>query len=278
MMSIRETCYNCKSKSNIFYYTENGFHLHQCKSCDLIFVINPPEEESILNAHQQGLHKGKDKDLVVSQVFQEGKARYLYSILNEMFKKNEINGKKWLDIGSGTGELLLALKQFTNNNIDLIGSEPNTLKRNIANAKNLKTSFIHINDCNLKFNFISILNVYSHLYEPVKFLKKLNNLLLPNGEIFIETSDTVKYLAKDHYKPFHLPDHLSFASEKIIKDIFLRNGYEFISIKKTPLVKGGLIKLIKETIKFIVPNYESQLIRFIKYRKTDIFLRFRKIK
>jgi hypothetical protein len=107
---------------------------------------------------------------------------------------------------------------------------------------------------------------------------KLNNLLLPNGEIFIETSDTVKYLAKDHYKPFHLPDHLSFASEKIIRGIFLRNGYEFVSIKKTPLVKGGLIKLIKETIKYIIPNYESQLIKFVKYRKTDIFLRFRKIK
>ena len=277
-MITRKTCYNCNGKSNIFYATENGFDLHQCKNCDLIFVVNPPKEETILNSHEQGLHKGKVKDLVVAPLFQEGKVHYLSSILEEMFYKNEIKGKKWLDIGSGTGEFILALKKFTNNNIDLIGSEPNILKRNIANAKNLQTSYIDIDNCNLKFNFISILNVYSHLYDPVKFLNKLNNLLLPNGEIFIETSDTVKYQAKDHYKPFHLPDHLSFASEKIIKDIFLRNSYEFISIKKTPLVKGGLIKLIKETIKYIVPNYESQLIKFLKYRKTDMFLRFRKIK
>ena len=215
-MYTRETCYNCESKSNKFYYTENGFHLYQCKNCELIFVKNPPDEGTILNSHQQGLHKGKDRDLVVSQIFQKGKVNYLNSILSKMFDRNEIKGKKWLDLGSGTGEFILAIKQFTDNDINIVGSEPNHLKREIANKNNLPTSFVEIDKCNLKFNFISILNVYSHIYNPVEFIKKLHSLLAPNGEIFIETSDTVRLSAKNHYKPFHLPDHLSFASEKII--------------------------------------------------------------
>ena len=100
---------------------------------------------------------------------------------------------------------------------------------------------------------LSMLNVYSHIYDPVNFIKKLRRLLKPNGEIFIETSDTVNLTAKQHYKPFYLPDHLSFASEKILKDIFNRNGFRFILIK-TPLVKVVLYKFFKELVSFFYLN------------------------
>jgi len=147
----------------------------------------------------------------------------------------------------------------------------------VALEKKINTTFVDIENTDIKYDYISMLNVYSHIYDPVDFIKKLKRLLKPNGEIFIETSDTVNLSAKQHYKPFYLPDHLSFASEKILKEIFNKNGFRFISIKKTPLVKGGIYKFIKELIKFVLPNYESNLIKMIRYRKTDIFMRFKKI-
>jgi 2-polyprenyl-3-methyl-5-hydroxy-6-metoxy-1,4-benzoquinol methylase len=276
-MNLRKNCYNCNSSSNEFYFRENGFDLHQCKSCNLIFVTNPPKQENILNSHQQGMHRGVDKDLVIEASFQFGKVKYLNSILKSMFKIEEIKSKKWLDIGSGTGEFILAIKNFTNNNVDVIGSEPNLAKQKVAIERKINTTFIDIENTDDKYDYISMLNVYSHIYDPIDFIKKLKKLLKPCGEIFIETSDTVNLTSKQHYKPFYLPDHLSFASEKILKDIFLKNGFKFISIKKTPLVKGGLYKLFKELIKFFLPNYNSHLIKMIKYRETDIFLRFQKI-
>jgi len=276
-MNLRNTCYNCSGSLNEFYYRENGFDLHQCKSCSLIFVINPPKQENILDSHQQGMHRGVDNNLIIEASFQLGKVKYLYYILKSMFSLDEIENKKWLDIGSGTGEFILAIKNFTNDNIDIIGSEPNLDKQKIAIEKKINTTFIDIENTNDKYDFISMLNVYSHIYNPVDFIQKVKKLLKPNGEIFIETSDTVSFSAKQHYKPFYLPDHLSFASEKILKDIFERNGFKFISIKKTPLVKGGFYKFIKELIKFFLPKYKSKLKEMIKFRETDIFLRFKKI-
>jgi len=276
-MELRKNCYNCGNASNEFYFRENGFDLHQCKSCNLIFVINPPKQENILDSHQQGMHRGLNKDLVIEASFQSGKVEYLNFILKSMFSVNEIISKKWLDIGSGTGEFILAIKNFTNNKVDIIGSEPNLEKQKVALEKKINTTFVDIENTDIKYDYISMLNVYSHIYDPVDFIKKLKRLLKPNGEIFIETSDTVNLSAKQHYKPFYLPDHLSFASEKILKEIFNKNGFRFISIKKTPLVKGGIYKFIKELIKFVLPNYESNLIKMIRYRKTDIFMRFKKI-
>lgn len=276
-MNLRKNCYNCGSNSSEFYFSENGFDLHQCNSCRLIYVINPPKQEEILASHQQGMHKGSDANLVIEASFQIGKVNYLHSILRSMFVMDEIKNKKWLDIGSGTGEFILAIKNFADDNIDILGSEPNLDKQRIANKKKINTTFVDIDNSDDKYDFISMLNVYSHIYDPVNFIKKLRRLLKPNGEIFIETSDTVNLTAKQHYKPFYLPDHLSFASEKILKDIFNRNGFRFISIKKTPLVKGGLYKFFKELVKFFLPKYKSSLKEMIRYRKTDIFLRFRKI-
>ena len=58
------------------------------------------------------MHKGSDANLVIEASFQIGKVNYLHSILRSMFVMDEIKNKKWLDIGSGTGEFILAIKNF----------------------------------------------------------------------------------------------------------------------------------------------------------------------
>ena len=133
-MNLRKNCYNCENSSE-FYFSENGLiyinAIHR-----LIYVINPPKQEEILASHQQGMHKGSDVNLVIEASFQIGKVNYLHSILRSMFVMDEIKNKKWLDIGSGTGEFILAIKNFADDNIDILGSEPNLDKQKIANKKN----------------------------------------------------------------------------------------------------------------------------------------------
>ena len=133
------------------------------------------------------------------------------------------------DIGSGTGEFILAIKNFADDNIDILGSEPNLDKQKIANKK-INTTFVDIDNSDDKYDFISMLNVYS-ISMTYKFYK-IKKITKTKWRNLIETSDTVNLTAKQHYKPY-LPDHLSFASEKILKDIFNRNGFRFISKKNT---------------------------------------------
>ena len=86
-----------------------------------------------------------------------------------MFVMDEIKNKE-LDIGSGTGEFILAIKNFADDNIDILGSEPNLDKQKIANKK-INTTFVDIDNSDDKYDFISMLNVYSHIYDPVNFIK-----------------------------------------------------------------------------------------------------------
>ena len=96
--------------------------------------------------------------------------------------------------------------------------------------------------------------------------------------MILETGDTAGLSARDHYRPFYLPDHLSFASEEIVVGILERLGYEIIRIKKYPAMQPDLRIIARELAKLVLPNYESSLRYYLKwklYAQTDMFIRAR---
>jgi SAM-dependent methyltransferase len=129
-----------------------------------------------------------------------------------------------------------------------------------------------------KYDFISLLNVYSHLPNPPAFLKSLKNLLNPGGEIVVQTGDTAHFPADEHYRPFYLPDHLSFASEKIVTGILKRLGFEILCICKYPYFSVTPEVVVKEIVKALLPQYQSRIWYYLKwksYSQTDMFIRAR---
>jgi len=149
----------------------------------------------------------------------------------------------------------------------------------------LNVGYFDIESHEDKYDVISLLNVYSHLPDPPELLKSLKKNLNPNGEVLIETGDTADFSEKDHYRPFYLPDHVSFASEKIVTGILQRLGFEIISVTKYPYPNSpqsfiSPLCIAKEIIKAVLPNYQSKLKEYLKnnyYRncwsKTDMYIR-----
>ena len=127
-----------------------------------------------------------------------------------------------------------------------------------------------------KYDAISLLNVYSHLPNPPAFLELLKGCLNPGGELIIETGDTANLSSKEHYRPFYLPDHLSFASEQIVLDIMKRLGFEILAVKKYPYVRLSPKGIAREIVKAILPRYDSRIRYFAnwkRYSQTDMFIR-----
>lgn len=273
-------CYNCLSQQSEYYAEENGYMLVKCSACGLLYVQNPPSLDQITNAHTQGLHGGK-KTIQVTGRYDPFAVKRYSSILGDLFENGLQDEIHWLDVGCGYGEFIEALKEFGPRSLKILGSEPNVHKQKSARARGLDVQFIDLNMHQNKYDYISLLNVYSHLPNPPLFLSKLKDILKPNGEIIIETGDTANLSASDHYRPFYVPDHLSFASEKIVTDILLRLGFEIIALKKYPFMPLSAATVAKELIKIFLPGYRSGLLALIapakKLPPTDMYIRARKI-
>ncbi len=276
-------CYNCGSYQSSFYAKENGFTLIKCNTCSLIYMQNMPSDSEISESHKQGLHKGL-KQLNMTGEFNEKKIPKYINILNDLYSTFNTNTHTWLDVGCGHGEFIIALNKFSKNRLDITGTEPNVKKQESARDRGLDVKYFDLESHNKKYDCISLLNVFSHLPNPPAFFKILRNLLNSNGELIIQTGDTSKFTAKEHYKPFLLPDHVSFASEEILTNILENTGFEVLSVKKYPYPlfseKPKVTQIVKEIIKMVLPQYKSRLFQYLNYKyykklyeNTDMYIR-----
>lgn len=271
-MEIR-TCYSCGSSKHKYFTEENGFNIVKCNVCGLLFVKNRPDDNEISEARKQGVHGGLNS-LDVTGVYDPNKIPIYLKVLDDLFEGDLCNKRNWLDVGCGHGEFMEAVQQYSAGKIAVIGSEPNVHKQKSAEQRHLNVGYLDIDTHNETYDIISLLNVYSHLTDPPDFLSSVKKNLKPSGELILETGNTAELSFEDHYRPFYLPDHLSFASESIVVGILERLGYEIICIKKYPLIRFSIMRYAKDLIKCIMPKAKSNFRYYRKiYSQSDMYIR-----
>lgn len=277
---IETNCYNCGSSESTLYDVENGYHYVKCSGCGLIYLNPRPKEEDITSASYSGEHIGEKKINVTGR----HKIRMIRSYLKKLsdfYKEGElqIKGAEWIDIGCGFGEFINSLKLFSNFQLNVCGSEPNKQKAMSCKKRGIEVDFIDLETHSKKYDYISLLNVYSHLPNPIIFLKKLKRLLKPGGELFIETGHTSHLPVKDHQRPYNAPDHLSFANREIVESILERIGFDIIetriyrneSLPKITNLNGVILQLAK----IILRRGGNWRNFFNKYPNRDMYIRAR---
>lgn len=225
-------CYNCDSRDYFFYDSENGYNYVKCNNCGLIYLNPRPDNNEITNANRNGVHKGEN-EIDITGDYNTEKNKNYRSIISDFYsiKELQLRNLKWLDIGCGFGEFIEVLNTYSNSRLDIIGLEPNLKKVMSCKQRNLNVDYFDIYNTDEKFDFISLLNVYSHLPNPVEYLTKVKDILTPHGELFLETGHSSHLPPKRHHKPYYAPDHLSFANKKIIENILERIGFRIIKTK-----------------------------------------------
>lgn len=256
-------CYNCGSNNASDFAQENGFSLVKCTGCGLLYVNPRPNAEEVDQAHKLGQHRGAE--LIQTTGFYDfSKVSSYTQTLKEVFVDGKVlKGKQWLDIGCGFGEFLEALNMFSSDGVIAKGVEPNVKKAAAARNNGLDVSYFDLAEHQEKYDYISILNVYSHLPDPLKTISEWKNLLLPGGQLILETGDTADLTVEQHPKPFYLPDHLSFASETIVTNILEKSGFEVLGVYKYPEVRQTPMAIFREVLKALIPGKRSKLWRLI---------------
>ena len=136
----------------------------------------------------------------------------------------------WLDIGCGYGEFLTALKSTVGTKSALMGSEPNRRKAHYAQERGLDVAYHDLDDLPDKFTHISLLNVFSHLPEPVGFLSRARDHLEPGGELLIQTGNGADLNRQDVPGALWLPDHLIFGGRVTLDHLIQMLGMDLQKI------------------------------------------------
>jgi SAM-dependent methyltransferase len=187
--------------------------------------VNPrPSDGEVSEAARTGLHQGESAFERIGEFDERKIATYLH-VLERIFRGRTDLGPRWLDIGCGHGEFLVALQRYAALNETLLGIEPSKPKRESALGRGL-----HVEDETFRgepaaFDGLSLLNVYSHLPDPVHALKQWAQWLKPGGQLLLQTGDSCHLPLRYHHKPFELPDHLSFSNERLLRRLLERVGF-----------------------------------------------------
>jgi hypothetical protein len=85
-------------------------------------------------------------------------------------------------------------------------------------------------------DFISIVDVFSHIPAFDGFFAIVRSVLNPHGELFLETGNLADLDQQNDFPgDLGLPDHLVFAGEKQFGMFLSRAGFEITAIDRVPI-------------------------------------------
>ena len=149
------------------------------------------------------------------------------------WSEEELQGmRKWLDVGAGNGELLMALRHL-NADLDALGIETTQYKIEHATAKGLTVIKKPLEDFAAdSYDVVSAMNVLSHVARPVGFYAALGRIVRPGGCIWMSTGNAADIPMQEAPGRFDLPDHLVFAGRRHVYTIFHRMGFHVKSYQE----------------------------------------------
>lgn len=243
-------CPFCNENVSTLWAQENGFTAVKCSFCGLIYVNPRPVASYIDDAVKKGIH-GDNRNVIGKP--RPAKVFFYRKIFLDIFTDVWASKRKvsWLDVGAGFGEIVETLISLAPPGSVIEGIEPMGPKVQLANKNGINIIEGYVHDINRTYEFVSLIDVYSHIPDFRSFLKDIVKVLDNKGELFIETGNTAE-LEHINQVPaeLNLPDHLVFASEEIVCKILEDEGFSLVSIKRKRI--DNFTFFLKNIIKKII--------------------------
>ena len=223
-------CPVCREKLEIgqnFQFIQNyesndgNFTLYQCPNCGVQFWM--PFKNPGPGWYEK--YKVYDRLFFVKPKIRCG---YHKKVL-KLFRKQNFDKKKFLDLGCGTGEFIFNLKQ---KGLEIWGVDFSqtfiNIARNYFNLKNLRVMSFKdfFSQRKLpKFDYISFFEVIEHLDNPKYFLQEIRKFLKPKGTIILSTPCRERILVNwvEGEFPYH---HLSRWNKESLTCFLEKNGFK----------------------------------------------------
>ena len=211
-----------------YMITQEQFMIVECKSCGFHFTNPIPEENQIGEYY-------KSEEYISHSSTKKGVINFLYNVVrNHTLKqkikwiKNTTDGRKLLDIGSGTGHFL---KTANEKGFSGYGIEPDDDARNFAHKEH------HVRSCaqeelyNMETKSVDVItmwHVLEHVYHLEKDIQEIHRILSSSGKLFVAVPNMGSYDAKYYGKfwaAYDVPRHLYHFQKTDISKLFSNNGF-----------------------------------------------------
>ncbi len=248
---VEVKCNLCNSSFNSLKYVKDGFRVVKC-GCGMVFV-NPRLREI---KYDKGYFK------------REGSVYEDYLEERELKKKNfrmvvkdikKLKRGRLLDVGCGTGELLEVSKE---NGYSVKGVEISEFASGYCSGKFevINKSFNEV-EFEEKFDVVTMMDYIEHSKDPFSDLRKVKNILNENGLLVIATGDIDSWFAKlmgRNWNFLNPEEHLYYFSEKSLKKMLEKNGFEIIKIKKDFRYVS-----LRNFLRYFKINFGSKKVKFL---------------
>jgi len=195
-----------------------------CHRCRLVYQNPRPKADDMIASYV-----GMENE----EYLREMDCRSINAHLSVMTIRQHIKKGRLLDVGCSTGFILNAARP----SFQVEGVEPSLWSaRQAQNMFNLKVQQGSIEDSNFKdnsFDVVSMVDVIEHLTDPKSALKKVNQILRPNGLFYIVTPDfrSLSSCLMGRYWWGLRPSHLYYFSRKTLSRLLKQTGFRPVTIK-----------------------------------------------
>jgi Zn ribbon nucleic-acid-binding protein len=270
-------CPYCKSDDAEPWAEENGYFAVRCTACDFLYVNPRPNSKLRNRATELGVHEAAGNMVLTERHLPTKVAQYA-KIIQKMFPEfaTRTTPLSWTDVGAGYGEVMQAVQAVAPENSVVRGIEPMKAKADAACAAGLDVRNEFIGPDTPKSEHVSLINVFSHINEFDEFVEQLSGILLPRGEILIETGDMTLVRERNELPgPLDLPDHVVFAGHNHITGFLKRHGFEIVMVQTERI--DGLIytakniakKLLGRNVRLALPHQSPYRTMFVRARKLN---------
>ena len=234
-------CPLCESeKSELF--DERLFRGHQvsnriCGNCGLVYQsprMTTAELDDFYASEYRQVYQGDEGPTKKDLFIQNGRTASLLDFLSSQ----NIQPKRYLDIGSSSGIMLKRFQEYFN--CEAVGVEPGDAYRDYARKLGL-TIYADIADLKKtgenKFDLISMAHVLEHMPDPVGYLADLRrDVLSPSGGLLIEVPNLYSH------ESFEIAHMTSFSGHSL-RQVMYKAGYQVVALKKHGQPRSELLPL-----------------------------------
>ncbi len=138
-----------------------------------------------------------------------------------------------LDIGCGTGEFLLEMRQF---GWEVVGTEPGEAARNFARRMGLPV-FEDISRVEVQFDVITLWHVLEHVHDVPALFREIRGHLASDGLLLLALPNRESHDARafaSRWVAYDAPRHLYHFCPADVKKLAAQNGFRVLRLEALP--------------------------------------------
>jgi 2-polyprenyl-3-methyl-5-hydroxy-6-metoxy-1,4-benzoquinol methylase len=219
--------------------SQQCYIIDECQSCGFRYINNPPLETEAAKyyATEEYIEHSDASDGLINTVYHKAR-RWMLHHKHDMIRKLN-RPTKLLDFGTGTGYFLQYMKSkgYAVTGVE-ISEKARTFGQKEFGLDIRHPDRLFDKDIGEGFGYVTFWHVLEHVYAPEKMLKKLHDIISPDGVVIVALPNyhcVEEGFYKAYWNGYDVPRHLWHWDKKSFTLFAEMCGYHVMKTKILPL-------------------------------------------